>query len=264
VHTTIGYSQFITVPYTRSETSPGKDLFPFLSLYKPNDVIKVDEWENSWDESFVDYFNPIHEPDRDPDLLKIPKMSVTASSHTTLSEPSNAKSEWKLQTESLHISKFFGWGDNVFGTDEGGEFGPVPQRNPLIFYHTRNPQQRQLYFPTLPPGEPKGIAGDTQVAYLLTSNVYMIEMLNIKLDSYDSFEKKRGRSNILAVINANEFNTGALGVLLYEPNEPLYISLLNAQELSLRNIRCRIINMDYSPVETRGQSTITLHLRPSV
>jgi len=85
----------------------------------------------------------------------------------------------------------------------------------------------------------------------------------MKVDSYDNFDSKRGRANILAVINANEYNSGNIDkVLMYEPNQPLYVSLLNAQELSLRNIRLRIVNLDYSPIETSGTSTVTLHLRP--
>ena len=141
-------------------------------------------------------------------------------------------------------------------------------RSPFFFYDTTIEQERDLYFPTQP-GAGLGVVGDNIVYSILTSNIYLVEMLNMKLDSYDNYsdntsKSKRGRSNILAVINSNEFNTGNIDrVLLYEPNDPIYISLLNANELSLRNIRARLVNLDYSPVRTFGISTLTIHLRPS-
>ena len=153
-------------------------------------------------------------------------------------------------------------GNTVFGSNG-------ITRTPFFFYDTTIEPQRDLYFPTRGLGEGAGVLGENILYSALTSNIYMVEMLNMKLDSYDNFsdatsKSKRGRSNILAVINANEFNTGNLDrVLLYEPNDPIYISLLNANELSLRNIRARIVNLDYSPVRTFGTSTLTIHLRPS-
>jgi len=95
------------------------------------------------------------------------------------------------------------------------------------------------------------------------SQNYIVELLNLPLNSYDSFDTKRGRANILAVIPENEHNAGNIdNVLMYEPNEMTYISLTNKSELSLRNIRARITFPDYTPIETVGLSTIVLHLRP--
>jgi len=96
------------------------------------------------------------------------------------------------------------------------------------------------------------------------SQNYIVELLNLPLNSYDSFTSKRGRSNILAVIPQNEFNFGNLDtVLMYEPSEMTYISLTNNSELSLRNIRARIVFPDYSSIDTFGLSSLVLHLRPT-
>ncbi len=96
------------------------------------------------------------------------------------------------------------------------------------------------------------------------SQNYLVELLNLPLNSYDSFTSKRGRSNILAVIPQNEFNFGNLDtVLMYEPSEMTYISLTNSSELSLRNIRARIVFPDYKSIDTFGLSSLVLHLRPT-
>jgi hypothetical protein len=50
---------------------------------------------------------------------------------------------------------------------------------------------------------------------------------------------------------------------MYEPSEMTYISLTNKSEISLRNIRARVVFPDYSVVDTAGLSTIMLHMRPS-
>ena len=113
-------------------------------------------------------------------------------------------------------------------------------------------------------GELRGIAAPTQSFRFFGSQNYIVELLNLPLNSYDSFQRKRGRANILAVIPQNEFNQGNLNsVLMYEPSEMTYISLTNKSEISLRNIRARVVFPDYSAVDTAGLSTIMLHMRPS-
>lgn len=265
IHTTAGFSNFISIPYVRSSTSSGKDLYPFVCLYKPLNTIKVDQVACNWDTSYDDYYNPLSTNKRETNNLSVlPFPRGLSAPHATMDESSNGVSIWKLESNSLEVSRFFGWSHDVFGTNLANPFiDPVPDRHEQTLYNTIAPQQRNLYFPHLfDASKSDGVSGDKMVC-VLSSNVYLVEMLNIKLDSYDSFNSKRGRANILAVINSNEFNTGNLDrVLMYEPNDPIYISMMNAQELSLRNIRCRIVNLDYSPVMTVGTSTITLHLRP--
>jgi hypothetical protein len=109
-----------------------------------------------------------------------------------------------------------------------------------------------------------GVIAPTQSFLFFGSNNYVVELLNLPLNSYDSFPQKKGRANILCVIPQNEFNQGNLDtVLMYEPNEMTYVGLTNKSELSLRNIRARIVFPDYTKVETFGMSSIVLHLRPS-
>ena len=92
------------------------------------------------------------------------------------------------------------------------------------------------------------------------SAIYMVDMLNLELESYDGF--KDGRKNILAVIPANERNTGNQDfVLQYEPSNLNYISLRNKFKVSLRNIRARVVNSDFSPILTSGLSSLTVLIR---
>ncbi len=82
---------------------------------------------------------------------------------------------------------------------------------------------------------------------------YLIEMLNMKLESYDGFVNQR--KNILAVIpKSNNDN----GLVQYVPPYLSMIELNNPKEISLRNIKCRIIKNDYTPVNLFGLSTITV------
>jgi hypothetical protein len=112
-------------------------------------------------------------------------------------------------------------------------------------------------------GAAEGVIAPATSFSIFGSQNYLVELLNLPLNSYDSFPSKRGRANILAVIPENEHESGNVeNVLMYEPNEMTYISLTNKSELSLRNIRARIIFPDYTPIETIGLTTVVLHLRP--
>lgn len=109
----------------------------------------------------------------------------------------------------------------------------------------------------------RGVESPSQSFIFFGSQNYIVELLNLPLNSYDSFSSKRGRSNILAVIPQNESNDGNIdNVLMYETSEMVYIGLTNKSELSLRNVRARITFPDYSTVQTVGLSSVVLHIRP--
>ena len=112
-------------------------------------------------------------------------------------------------------------------------------------------------------GAAEGIISPETSFAIFGSTNYLVELLNLPLNTYDSFPSKRGRANILAIIPQNEHESGNVdNVLMYEPNEMTYISLTNKSELSLRNIRARIIFPDYTPIETVGMTTLVFHIRP--
>ena len=81
---------------------------------------------------------------------------------------------------------------------------------------------------------------------------FIIQLMNIKLDSYDAFKEQR--ENILAVIP----NSYSAGNIVYTPPTPYFINMLNKEKLVLRNIKARILNSNYTNLQITGTGTITL------
>jgi hypothetical protein len=85
------------------------------------------------------------------------------------------------------------------------------------------------------------------------SDSYIIELMNITVDSYDTLSKQR--SNIIhVVVNPNITEEKVSYIAPY----PLYVSLKNQNPMTLRNIKARILNEDLSQVSLSGFSMITL------
>jgi hypothetical protein len=88
---------------------------------------------------------------------------------------------------------------------------------------------------------------------------YLIEMMNLSCDSYDSYsntEFAQGgqRKNLLSVIPS----TNESGKLVYFPPYPTFVDLLNRQEIYLRNIKIRVSRTDYSEVSASGLGSMVL------
>ncbi len=92
------------------------------------------------------------------------------------------------------------------------------------------------------------------------SDNYIIEMLNMPLNSYDSL--KKGRKDILALVPTSEqIVDDETGVIQYEPKNIIYLPLRNAEAQTLRNIRARILASDYSVITTEGISNLNILIR---
>jgi len=84
-----------------------------------------------------------------------------------------------------------------------------------------------------------------------SNDMYIIELLNISVDSYDSYTQ--GRLNYLGMIpSANRYH------VVYNANFPVWLAMNNEKELTIRNIKCRILNADRSPVSCFGKSNLVL------
>jgi hypothetical protein len=88
------------------------------------------------------------------------------------------------------------------------------------------------------------------------SDSFVIEMLSMELNSYDS--QTEGRRSILAVVPKSEEDTE--GSIVYQVPYPTFIDINNNSQISLRNIRCRILKSDLTKVVVSGFSIITLLL----
>jgi len=101
-------------------------------------------------------------------------------------------------------------------------------------------------------GQNKIFTANNLFKALIENECYIILLENIQLESYDGL--KQGRKSILASI-PNPTNGDRV---IYEPNTNNYIELNNANTISLRNIRARILYQDYTPVKTLGLSVLSL------
>ena len=111
--------------------------------------------------------------------------------------------------------------------------------------------------PKIPRGQPvKAIEynyiGDKVFKPTEIADAFLIELLNLKCESYDGLLNQR--KNILAVVP----KSNADGEVIYETNTPFFIDLNNKNDILLRNIRCRVVRPDYSVLTMRGLASIVL------
>lgn len=76
---------------------------------------------------------------------------------------------------------------------------------------------------------------------------------SLSLDSYDTFTNKR--ESIVAIITNVEAHENRV---IFQAPQPLFISINNDSPRNIRNIKARILNIDYSPIEIEGLATMTL------
>tara|TARA_R110001583_G_scaffold68022_2_gene194039 strand:+ start:6216 stop:7838 length:1623 start_codon:yes stop_codon:yes gene_type:complete len=94
---------------------------------------------------------------------------------------------------------------------------------------------------------------------------YIVELMNLQLQSYDGYSDnvnniRAGRKNILATIPIDQ---DVNNILRYNATTPYFLNLDNKGDVILRNIRARLLNLDYSPVETQGLTVMTLLIKDS-
>ena len=101
------------------------------------------------------------------------------------------------------------------------------------------------------------------------TNTYLVELLNIPLESYHTCAASKGTNNetgggrksILSSIPISERIINNSGQIQYEPNTLFYVSLNNKFPINLRNIKARIVSNDFSPIVTEGISEISILIR---
>ena len=135
------------------------------------------------------------------------------------------------------------------------DLGSVSLAKFLGFENQRQPVggfelQRHFYF-----------QGDNKFNMLDVADSFMVILDNIQLKCYDDFDKegygKGGRQNILAVVPESDSDN----VVIYEPNNLVFVDLDNSNPINVRNIKARIVKNDYGDMVTAGLSTITLLLK---
>ena len=99
--------------------------------------------------------------------------------------------------------------------------------------------------------------GDKIFISHIENDCFLLEMLNIPVDSYDFLEAKKKRVNLLSVIPFDDNS----GKVIYDPNHLIFLDINNQEELRLRDIRCRLVRSDYSEVALQGLSSLVLYIK---
>ena len=88
------------------------------------------------------------------------------------------------------------------------------------------------------------------------SDAFLVELLNLSVDSYDS--SISGRRNILAVVpqSYNEKNQ-----IVYDAPFPIWIDLLNAYKVDLRELKMRLLRNDNTPLSITGIATAVILIK---
>jgi hypothetical protein len=180
--------------------------------------------------------------------------------------PRSSNQETLFKNAFFTTSPFFGLEDlneNVQVLDEsnlGATPAPLPSKNNTNkFLAMSRPLSQFLgYENFLFPTQGSFFTQDLSLVsenQLLTniSQSYLIELLNIEIDSYDGLTNQR--QNILSVIPQLPTDEGAIN---YNSSTLIYIDMKNTQDLALRNIRARILDKNLNPISVSGLSVITL------
>ena len=88
------------------------------------------------------------------------------------------------------------------------------------------------------------------------NDCFMIEMLNLSVDSYDFHSTQRKRKNLLAVLPFDD----TADKCIFQPSTLAYLDLFNKDEYFTSEIKLRIIRGDYGTVELSGLSTVVIYL----
>jgi hypothetical protein len=90
------------------------------------------------------------------------------------------------------------------------------------------------------------------------SDAYLVELLNLNLQSWDGYLSKK-RSLLAVIPESNDRDVN--GVVTYESSNLVFLDIDNTNPLLLRNIQARIVRNDNSPVKLKGLSSMTILLK---
>ena len=116
-----------------------------------------------------------------------------------------------------------------------------------------------------PPTQTLSLLGSTPINFIgqdafvskIENDCFLLEMLNIPIDSYDYEPSKKKRMNLLSVFPFDD----SLGKCSYDPNNLIFLDLRNKEPLRLRDIRCRLLRSDYTEADLTGMSSIVIYVK---
>ncbi len=97
----------------------------------------------------------------------------------------------------------------------------------------------------------------------VTSDNYLVQLLNLQVNSYDSI--KQGRENILSVVPFSEVHIDdTSGLVQYEPKERLFLPMKNLYPINLTRFRARVLGIDFNPIDNNGLASMNVIIRNRV
>jgi len=120
----------------------------------------------------------------------------------------------------------------------------------LGFNSIRFPQQNFIATARLPMVAPNAYSA------MVVNDTCLIELNNLQIESYDAFDEKRQRVNILAVIPVDDINSK----IVYETNNLNFLDLNNKHPLKMTSFKARLLRTDYQSFDVKGITSMVLFI----
>lgn len=199
-------------------TGINQPLYPYLILHGDDTNVRLD---GSYIRCFFDPFRANINAVGDESEM------IESFNHGTLgARPPNAipsrQSTSEITFDSLEVANYLGFDRTQIRTEDG-------ERRNFVVHSKNNYTASQTY------------------------DNLIVELMNLQLESFDGLSK--GRRNILATIPTVQ---NADGVIVNEASNLIFVDLDNANPISLRNIKARLLYGDLTEPETTGLTALSL------
>ena len=91
----------------------------------------------------------------------------------------------------------------------------------------------------------------------ILNDCILVELNNLQVESYDAFEEKRQRVNVLSVIPYDDSNLN----ILYSPNNLIFLDLNNQHPIRLSSFKARLVRGDYTDLKVKGLTSMVVYIQ---
>ena len=91
----------------------------------------------------------------------------------------------------------------------------------------------------------------------ILNDCILVELNNMQVESYDAFEDKRQRVNVLSVIPYDDTNLN----ILYSPNNLIFLDLNNQHPIRLSSFKARLVRGDYTDLNVKGLTSMVVYIQ---
>ena len=174
----------------------------------------------------------VRQPKYTPNPFKIPDEHI---SNTLASDPPELATNLPKQSFGVNTNHTINFVSESLYSWLGYDFG----QRPII--KSKNP-----IFP-----------GDYTFGSKIVADCFIVQLMNLGIDSYDTLPEKQGRENILAIIPKTDEQIR----VIYEANGLYFLDINNVSPIKLSNIKLRIVRQDYSQVNTSNISSVVCFIK---